>query len=480
MPTSFGHKLIKSLLSRRNLVVTVANAAGVFTARFGGAIANFAFTLLIARYLVPSQVGFILFTMSMALLASLFMTMNMENGAVRHLLQPVSRGRFAEAAGFITYGRRMLVRLALPVMVIFVVLMMVSQSLKNNLTQAELWGVAFAAASVPLLAMLRLGTRWGHALSRILKSMLSWALFRPLLLCVLTFVLVLMGLGLTVDRVLLMALVACFLALGFQYLLIRDAFTFMKDTEPDVSKSGEWLRTGLFLSVTILLLDYFQNVVIVAAAFGLSDSDVARLGIALRFVGFLRMGLMAVNMAVSPNISRAFANEKRGEAEHLLSLSTNLKFWPTLLVTGLVWWIAPFMVSLFGEDYLSAAWALRCFAVLPLVAAFFGPSIMILNILGEQKDIFRVSAVSLALLVISVPVAGTAFGLNGAALAAVLTIFFWEWALYDRVRRKTGVDASIIAATGWLHQALRRERSGFDKASDPQVPAADSEPASLK
>lgn len=446
MLSSKGALLLKSLRARRNVVVTMGNAAGVFVARFGGAMANFLFTLLLARHLAPEQVGFVLFAMSMSLLASVFMTLNIENGAVRHLLQPLSRGEKAEATGFIVYGRKMLLRMVVPVLVVFVGVMLMSQSMKGDLARAELWGIAFAAAIVPLLAMQRVGARWGHALSLILKSMVSWALVRPFLLCTLTVLLVWTGFGLSVDRVLLLALLASLAALGLQFFLLRNAFSFMKNTTPDLSRTDEWLKTGLFLSVTMLLLEYFQNVVIVTASFGLADGDVARLGIALRFIGFLRMGLMAVNMAVTPNISKAFAGEREGEAKQLLAFSTHLKFWPTLMVTGLVWWLAPFMVSLFGEEYLDAAWALRLFALLPLVAAFFGPSIMILNVLGQHKEIFKISSVSLALLVLSVPVAGINFGLNGAALGAVLTVFFWEWALFDRVRCKTGVNASLPAA----------------------------------
>ena len=194
------------------------------------------------------------------------------------------------------------------------------------------------------------------------------------------------------------------------------------------------------------------------AALGLSDADVARLGIALRFIGFLRIGLMAVNMAVSPRISRAVSAGNQQEADSLLVQSTHLKFWPTVLVTALVWWLAPFLVGLFGPEYASADWALRLFALLPLVAAFFGPSIMILNITGHQPQIFRVSAACVVLLVVAVPVAGVAFGVNGAALAAVLTVFFWEWALFNRVRRETGYNVSIAGVLfGGADREVRSE-----------------------
>ncbi|MCI5047549.1 MAG: MATE family efflux transporter [Aquisalinus sp.] len=438
--------ILRKLLQQKSLMETVGNASVLVLTRFGGAVANFIFTLLLAQYLAPSQVGFVMTALSLGALASLFTTLNMENGAVRHLLQPLEKGNTAEAAGFMAYGWRVL-RIATPIVIVgLIAFMLLSQSLKNELTRQEFWAVFFLAISVPMLAMLRLGTRWAHALSKIKRSMLSWALFRPLILCLAVGGAALFFGGLRVDIVLLANAVACLVALIIQHFLLRSAFAFTKDAEPDTSRSRDWMSTGLYLSVTILLIDYFQNVVIVTSALGLSDGDVARLAVALRFIGFLRMGLMAVNMAVSPRVSKAISAERMGDAQHLLSQSTHLKFWPTVIVTALVWWLAPFLVGLFGEDYEAAAWPLRLFALLPLVAAFFGPSIMVLNVTGRQQDIFRLSAVSLGLLVVSVPVAGISLGLNGAAAAAVLSVFVWEWALFDRTKRDTGIDASIMAA----------------------------------
>ena len=446
MPLSRLYKQAQNLLGSNSLAGTIGTSAGVFLIRFGGAVANFAFSYILARNFPESDVGFIFLVMSLAMLAALFTTMNMENGAVRHLLHPFARGDKAEAAGFIHYVRRILVFAAPLVMVIFVAVLFANQYFKNELTAPEAWGIVAAAATIPCLAMLRLGSRSGHALAAILKSMLSNALIRPVLLCAFTGVFLFWGMAPSVDRILVISLFACFAALIAQHFLLKKTFAFTKDLTPDLTNSNTWLKTGLYLSVTVMLLEYFQNVVVVTASLGLDDGDVAHLNIALRFIGFLRMGLMAVNMAVSPAVSRALAQENEGRAQWLLSMSTQLKFWPTVLVTALVWWLAPFMVGIFGEDYVKAAWALRIFSILPLVAAFFGPSIMLLNVLGRQKDIFRVSAVTFALIVLSIPLAGATYGINGAALAAVGAVFFWEWALFQKVRHVTPVNASLIKA----------------------------------
>jgi O-antigen/teichoic acid export membrane protein len=441
-----SYNKLQDMMQAGSLLGTVGTSAGVFSIRLGGAVANFIFSILIARYLAPEDVGFVFLAMSLAMLASLFTTLNMDNGAVRHLLHPFTKGDKAEAAGFIHFTRKMLLLTSPVVMLLFALALITSQHLKGNLTGPHFWGIIATSFSVPLLASIRLGSRWGHSLSAILRSMLSHSLFRPLLLCGLTAIYVLGGFPPRLDVFLGFATLACLAAVVCQYFLLRDTFAFTKEHEADTSKSGTWMRTGVYLSVTVLLLEYFQNIVVVASAFGLKDADVAQLNIALRFIGFLGMGLMAVNMAISPPVSKALAEQRVGQAQWMLSMSTHLKFWPTVLVTALVWLLAPFMVGLFGEVYREAAWALRIFALLPLISAFFGPSIMLLNILGRQKDIFRISAVAVALIVLSIPVAGKYYGINGAAIAAVATMFFYEWALFQRVSQVTAANASLLKA----------------------------------
>ncbi len=453
MPKRIIHR-VKSVSQKADLIETITKATGVFSARFGGAVANFIFTLLLAKYLLPTEVGFIVTSMSLAVIAAMISTLNIDNGAVRHLLHPVEKGELTEAAGFMRFGYKAIAIISPIAIIFFVLFMVLNQIVKDDLSDAEKLGLLFSALTIPILAIVRFESSAAHALSKIISSSLANALFRPIVLCVSIATLALIFSNLTLSNALAATLFACIIAFVVQYFLLRSTFTQFKDVLPDQVKSKVWTSTGLYLSVTILLIDYFQNVVVVSAAIGLQDADVARLAIALRFTGFLRMGLGAVNAAVAPRISKALNGARMKDALELLAHSSHLKFWPTLIVTVVVWFIAPFLVGLFGSEYLSAAWAFRLFALLPLVTAFFGPSIMILNILGHQAAIFRISIVSLALLVLSVPVIGSISGVTGAASAAVLTIFFWEWALYCAVRENTKLDASILAGLGIRKQPL--------------------------
>lgn len=443
------------LLHRQDVLSeTVRNAAGVFAIRFGGALTNFLFTLVVVRFLPKEQVGFALVTISMVQIAALFATLNIESGAVRHLLHPLEQGREEEAAGFVRYGMAMIVRMSLFVLPAFLLWAWLVHFGSGNIYRTEIIAIACAALAIPLIALMRLIAQSAHAMSRIVTSMLPQNLIQPMFMVSLTAVAGIVLERLSVGRVLLFYLLAVVFALLLQILLNGGAFGFLK-AKPDMRKAAEWRHTGLYLSITILLLNFFPNVVLVVAALGLDDAALALLAIAFRFGVLLRMGGMAINSAISPSISKAVVAGDVSFARHQLHLAAHLKFWPTLILTLIVWWLAPWLITIpFGTEYADAAWLLRFIAIIPLASAFFGPSIMMLNITGHQKAVFPASALSLALLAVSVPVTSLLWGATGAAIAATVCVVLWEAALYVRVHLQTEYDPSILGATG-----LWRERS---------------------
>lgn len=423
---------------------TLVRSSFVFLSRLGGAIAAFVMAIILARTLSLEDMGFVMRLMSLVILFSVFCTLNMENGSVRHLLQPLERGNVAEAAGFIYFGRRVFIKAAPLVMLAFLVFTTLPEIYADRMNDTRIWAFILAALAVPIIGWTRLVGAWGHSLSCVTVGTFFNGFLRSFLMLVFVLILLRAGWSIHVSGVMAANLGAAIFALVGQQMVLHRSFAFTKDVTPDTTKRKDWVRTGLFLAATIGFLEYFQNIVLAAAAFGMSEADIALLAIALRFVSFLRMGLMAVNTAIDPTISQNVTNDDRGAAQKLLAFSTNLKFWPTLAITALVWWIAPFLVGIFGTEYLPAAWALRLAALLPLFSAIYGPSILILNITGHQGSIFNLSLLATFLLVLSVPIAGSIAGVTGATAAAVATVFIWESALYQVVIRETGLDASIF------------------------------------
>lgn len=436
---------LQAVIGRQeDLFTTMRNAGGVFGIRFSGAVVNFLFTLVLVRFLPKEQVGFTLATMSMVQIAALGVTLNIENGAVRHLVRAHTHGRLGEASGFMHHALSIVARVSFVIIPVFVGWSMFVHFSGGTAIRTEIIAVILAALAIPILGLLRIGAASGHALGRIISSLLPTALIQPLSLVTLTAVAGIVMTDLSVGRVMLFYFLSMMAALLLQGLLIGRTFAFMSET-PERDNKGDWVRTGVYLSVNYLLLTYAANVAVVVGALVLDDAAIAMLAIAFRFVVLLRMGVMAINAAIGPAVSRGIAAGEMGRVARRLRMAAHLKFWPTLAGITVVWLLAPWLIPLaFGADYQLAAEALRWLAVIPLMSAIFGPSLMILNISGHQARIVPVSLICLALLVVAVPTLASLFGAVGAAMAAVLALGSWEAALYALVRQKTPLRPAIF------------------------------------
>lgn len=74
---------------------------------------------------------------------------------------------------------------------------------------------------------------------------------------------------------------------------------------------------GLHMTIPIRMIEFPTEIISSSSRL---DEDIAVLGIVLRVVAYIRVGIFAVNRAISPCLSRALRVGDRDEADHLLWL----------------------------------------------------------------------------------------------------------------------------------------------------------------
>lgn len=419
--------------------LALTRSAGVLSVRVGGAAANFFTVVLLTRLLPPEGVGLVLSMIAMSFMFSVLLTLNLENVAIRFLQQPLERDALPEAATFVRYSMKVSGVMMVLILPLYGVIIL---ALHPDL--AAHWGaIILAALSIPLLAFLRIGSRYGQAFHKVFVAVLAWGFFRPVLLLAGLGFLLLGNVAVSITTILGVFVIAAFLASLVQALLLSPHMKFMRAASMKQAPRREWTRAGLYLAATVFLLDYFQNSVLVAAAPVLSDEAIGQLGVVLRIVGVMGIGQMAINMATGQQVSRHHA---RGEIPAMckaLFFANHMRFWPTLILSIIVALMAKPILSVFGADYIGAAKALRILVLVPVIGCFWGNAILLLNIHGANKAIVAPSLVATLVLFIILPWAGRFYGLDGVAWAAIAILFGFHYWLYLRARRETGVRAAI-------------------------------------
>ena len=150
--------------------------------------------------------------------------------------------------------------------------------------------------------------------------------------------------------------------------------------------------------------------------------------------------ILALGVAVGPQVAHLLARGRRSDAEVVFQTATWWLMaigWPLYLVMAL---FAPAVLRLFGRGYGSGAFALSVLSLASLVYVGTGNNKVILLMGGGSGWNFLITAVSLALNVGLNLLLIPSHGIDGAALAFAATIVLDQGLTTAVVWRKLGID----------------------------------------
>ena len=191
---------------------------------------------------------------------------------------------------------------------------------------------------------------------------------------------------------------------------------------------------------------YFPDVSILLATPVLGASDMGTFGLCLKLAFLVGFFVLLTQSIATPDLADALG--KRGDGTDA-SRFPALCAAPTLVTLAAVLASALWgqhLLRLFGEEFVAGHDALVLLVAAQLVRAMFGPANAVLTLVGEQRLNLLVTGVSAALLALSTGLAGSLWGLDGAALAVLLTTLFWSVASAAVLHRKAGVRVDLFGA----------------------------------
>lgn len=169
------------------------------------------------------------------------------------------------------------------------------------------------------------------------------------------------------------------------------------------------------------------------------DAEVGYYSIAVKLATLTAFILKAVNSMAAPQFSELYYSGKLDELFYVARKSTKLIFWTTapilliLIVSGksLLHW-------LFGPDFVTGYWAMVFLILGQFVGSISGATNGFMNMTGAQRTLFRIKLFA-ALLNIGLNLMLTPrFGLEGAAIAAMVSISSWNLIVLMIIKRKYG------------------------------------------
>ncbi|GLQ54618.1 lipopolysaccharide biosynthesis protein [Devosia nitrariae] len=233
----------------------------------------------------------------------------------------------------------------------------------------------------------------------------------------------------------------CLIHFGF---VVATVLAVADEGTASTREPRRWWRFALPWVVIGLATDFFFDIDLLLLAALLSREELAIFGVCTRVFSLVSFGVAAVYAVTMPEMfesearqDRAGFNRKVSEA-NLVAGGLSVFLFVVMLIAG------PFALMLFGPAFSAGAVPLAILCLALVVRSLLGPASLVLSI--HDRPYASLPAVGLGVVTL---VGGNfllvpAFGLMGAALAALFAISLWSGALWWTALKTAKVDVSIF------------------------------------
>lgn len=439
------HRLLAKL---RTFMVLLGN-------RVAGAAAMFAINLLIARhYGADSLAAYAVFISSASIIAIL-LAAGYNSVAPHFIAQYDQRGETGLIKGYLWAALQTMLPLSLLAMLAAVVIAYLG---------AENLPPQIVGFAVPLvLTAIALGLLFVHGAAMVgmreqARGLFPEALLRPLTLLAGTGAI--MVFGLSIDAVFWLFAGASWLALAAAIPMMREHYRRIAASQT-LRNDREWRRAAHPWLAISLVWDFMIDAMLLAAAMFALPLEIAILHICFRLRVLAGFGMRSIHLLALPDIAGAKAQDQREEMRRRIALANLASLGYALAVIGFFALAGPYLLALFEVDAPGALTALLAICTVLVTRAAFGPAPALLALHDASRSAAMVMLVGFAfglgLMVALYPVGGVV-AIAAAYAIANLGVSATLWRM---VRKRTGIDCSLIDAVAIVRDGFARHGRGL-------------------
>ena len=221
---------------------------------------------------------------------------------------------------------------------------------------------------------------------------------------------------------------------GFLLLFIATTIqttALFKKFKDKTTKDNRFSYTEIFkrsypmaLSAVAYFIMQSVDIIILTAYEGYDK--VAYYSIAVKLATVTALALMSVNIVVAPKIAEIYNNNDHGKLNKLIKDSSRIIFSISIPVLAILFVFSELMLSFFGENYVLAKDALSILLAAQFFSSICGPGAIYLNMTGKQQKLNKILIAGLFINVILNFVLIPSYGIEGAAIATLISMLFWN------------------------------------------------------
>ena len=232
--------------------------------------------------------------------------------------------------------------------------------------------------------------------------------------------------------------------------IVTYKYWFSKKAILDSSENIEnlTLRKILKISIPLMLAQSVQFIMAwtdkLMIGNMMSAESVAIYGVAFRFSMGASITLMAINSIASPKFAEKFATNNIQGMGKIAMQSAKIIFWTTIPLASILLLFPRFFMGLYGSEFLIGFEALRWLIIGRVVNALSGSVGNVMQMAGQQNSYMNIliigALINILLNYFLIPI----YGINGAALASVFSLSFWNLSMVYIVKRRFGFSTIYL------------------------------------
>jgi O-antigen/teichoic acid export membrane protein len=435
---------------QHDLASLLAGSAWIYALRVAGAALTFITHYILAHTIGPDELGQYVLAFSTAMMVGFGCTLALPATAMRFLPVDIESGRTGHARGFLALSQRMVAAASGVVWLIFTIVAIV---LYHDAPASVLWTQLIGAAMIPVCAALISLTDIGRALSLMTSTFAPSFIVRQAGLFICVSILLLLGVTLNSAWVTGITLLSMGPLVFWQYRMTRRHAEATLGLGPKDVEAGHWIISALPLVFVFGFTGFFLELNVTLAGQVLPSGDLAAFNLAFQLVNLAGFALTAIDYKVSPELAAHLGAGRMEAFNRLLRRATTLRTVAGLsIVLGLAV-VGPYILALFGPKFEPALPALLILGMTQVMSGLIGPVGTLQMFLGLERQGLVISIISVVAAVTLTPLLVITWGLEGAALAALLSIGFWEIGLFSVIWYKSGIQPSILS---WIMPSSNR------------------------
>jgi len=225
------------------------------------------------------------------------------------------------------------------------------------------------------------------------------------------------------------------------FLLITVSITiFLKKEKINLLRSGEYngdiLKKSypMFLAASVMfVMEYIDSFMI---AYYLDEYQVGIYSACINISMIITFIPIAIGGYISPKVARYYSKNNKKEIKNIFYNSLKIIFLVTIPIFLFIYFFSETLLGLFGTAFTVATTTLLLTNIAFLSEALCGPVGFVMDMTDNQHTFMRILIISLLINITFNAILIPIYGINGAAIAIMLSMFFWTMGSFVFLKRK--------------------------------------------